>query len=76
MSAVNAEALAALIEKQLPAAASGDRAAFGRIVAGCQNGITAIALAITRDVGASEDIAQDAFIQAFEEKVLPALRSA
>jgi RNA polymerase sigma factor (sigma-70 family) len=73
MSAVNAEALAALIEKQLPAAANGDRAAFGRIVAGCQNGITAIALAITRDVPASEDIAQDAFLSAWNH--LPKLRN-
>jgi RNA polymerase sigma factor (sigma-70 family) len=70
---VNADALAALIEKQLPAAADGDRAAFGRIVAGCQNGITAIALAITRDVPASEDIAQDAFLSAWNH--LPRLRN-
>jgi RNA polymerase sigma factor (sigma-70 family) len=70
---VNADALAALIEKQLPAAANGDRAAFGRIVSGCQNGITAIALAITRDVPASEDIAQDAFLSAWNH--LPRLRN-
>ena len=73
MTSVNADALAALIEKQLPAAASGDRAAFGRIVSGCQNGITAIALAITRDVPASEDIAQDAFLSAWNH--LPKLRN-
>jgi RNA polymerase sigma factor (sigma-70 family) len=73
MTTVNADALAALIEKQLPAAASGDRAAFGRIVSGCQNGITAIALAITRDVPASEDIAQDAFLSAWNH--LPKLRN-
>jgi len=70
---MNAEALAALIEKQLPAASSGDRAAFGRIVSGCQNGITAIALAITRDVPASQDIAQDAFLSAWSH--LPKLRN-
>jgi RNA polymerase sigma factor (sigma-70 family) len=70
---MNADALAALIEKQLPAAANGDRAAFGRIVSGCQNGITAIALAITRDVPASEDIAQDAFLSAWNH--LPKLRN-
>jgi RNA polymerase sigma factor (sigma-70 family) len=73
MTTVNAEALSALIEKQLPAAANGDRAAFGRIVSGCQNGITAIALAITRDVPASEDIAQDAFLSAWNH--LPKLRN-
>ena len=70
---MTSDALAALIDKQLPAAASGDRAAFGRIVAGCQNGITAIALAITRDVPASEDIAQDAFLSAWNH--LPTLRN-
>ena len=63
---MSADALAALIETQLPAASRGDRAAFGRIVSGCQNGITAIALAITRDVPASEDIAQDAFLAAWQ----------
>ena len=70
---MTSDALAALIDKQLLAAAGGDRAAFGRIVAGCQNGITAIALAITRDVPASEDIAQDAFLSAWNH--LPRLRN-
>ncbi len=70
---MTSDALAALIDKQLPAAAGGDRAAFCRIVAGCQNGITAIALAITRDVPASEDIAQDAFLSAWNH--LPRLRN-
>lgn len=55
----------ALIETELPAARSGDRAAYGRIVAACQNTVTAVALAITRDVSASEDIAQDAFLSAW-----------
>lgn len=62
---MNADALADLIEQHLPAAKAGDRAAFGHIVVGCQNGITAIALAITRDVATSEDIAQDAFLSAW-----------
>ncbi len=56
----------ALIAVELPAARAGDRDAYGRIVAACQNTITAIALAITRDVGASEDIAQDAFLCAWQ----------
>lgn len=70
---MNADALADLIEQHLPAAKAGDRAAFGRIVVGCQNGITAIALAITRDVSTSEDIAQDAFLNAWNN--LPRLRN-
>jgi RNA polymerase sigma factor (sigma-70 family) len=55
-----------LIGGQLRAAADGDRAAYGRIVAACQNTVTAIALAITRDVSASEDIAQEAFLSAWQ----------
>lgn len=67
------DTLILLIDKQMPAAQAGDSAAFGRIVTGCQNGITAIALAITRDVSASEDIAQDAFLSAWRH--LPRLRN-
>ena len=63
---MNAQAIDLLIRTQLPAAANGDRDAYGRIVATCQNAITAIALAITRDVPASEDIAQEAFLSAWQ----------
>jgi RNA polymerase sigma factor (sigma-70 family) len=59
-------AIDALIGAELPAARSGDRAAYGRIVAACQNTVTAVALAITRDVSASEDIAQEAFLSAWQ----------
>ncbi|MFZ2752723.1 MAG: sigma-70 family RNA polymerase sigma factor [Lysobacteraceae bacterium] len=59
-------AIDALIGTELPAARSGDRAAYGRIVAACQNTVTAVALAITHDVSASEDIAQDAFLSAWQ----------
>ena len=55
-----------LIDGHLAAAADGDRAAYGRIVAACQNSVTAIALAIVRDVPASEDIAQEAFLSAWQ----------
>lgn len=63
---MNAEAVDLLVRTQLPAAAAGDRDAYGRIVAASQNAITAIALAITRDVPASEDIAQEAFLSAWQ----------
>ena len=59
-------AIDALIGAELPAARSGDRAAYGRIVAACQNTVTAVALAITHDVPASEDIAQEAFLSAWQ----------
>lgn len=55
------------LHRDLPAARHGDAAAYGRIVSACQNTVTAIALAITRDVGASEDIAQDAFLRAWQQ---------
>ncbi|MDH5824112.1 sigma-70 family RNA polymerase sigma factor [Luteimonas sp. RD2P54] len=71
MSAVPAEALEAPIERligrELPAAASGCPHAYGRIVAASQNTVTAVALAITRDVPASEDIAQEAFLKAWQQ---------
>ena len=60
------ELLETLIHTHLPAAARGDRDAYGRIVAGCQGTVASIALAITRDVPASEDIAQDAFVSAWQ----------
>jgi RNA polymerase sigma factor (sigma-70 family) len=63
---MNAEAIDLLIRTARPAAARGDRDAYGRIVAACQNVVTAVALAITRDVPASEDIAQDAFLAAWQ----------
>lgn len=62
---MNRDALLSLIELHLPAAQAGDQQAFGEIVAGCQGGITAIALSIVRDIQTSEDIAQEAFLSAW-----------
>ena len=70
---MNAEALNALIQAELPRAQRGDQAAYGRIVAACQGGISAIALAMVRDVPSSEDIAQEAFIKGWTS--LPRLRN-
>ncbi len=55
------------IHLELPAARGGDQAAYGRIVRLSQNATTAIALAITRDVQASQDIAQDAYLKAWQQ---------
>ncbi len=55
------------LRRELPAAAAGDTNAYSRIVLACQNTITAIALAITRDVHASEDIAQEAFLKGWRQ---------
>lgn len=62
---MNAETLDLMLQRELPSAAAGCRQAYGRIVGACQNTVTAIALAITRDVAASEDIAQEAFLRAW-----------
>lgn len=63
---VNELPIEQLVHRELPAARRGDRDAYGRIVAACQNTVTAVALAITRDVPASEDIAQEAFVSAWQ----------
>ena len=64
---MNAETLDLMLQRELPAAARGDQNAYGRIVRACQNTVTAIALAITRDVAISEDIAQEAFLKAWQQ---------
>lgn len=63
---MSTEILESLIDTHYPAAARGDRDAYGRIVAGCQSTVTSIALAIVRDVPTSEDIAQEAFLSAWQ----------
>lgn len=55
------------LERELPAASTGCQHAYGRIVLACQNTVTAIALAITRDRQASEDIAQEAFVKGWQQ---------
>lgn len=63
---MSTDVLDSLIHAHLPAAARGDREAYGRIVAGCQGTVASIALAIVRDVPASEDVAQEAFLSAWQ----------
>ncbi|TDK25960.1 sigma-70 family RNA polymerase sigma factor [Luteimonas aestuarii] len=70
---MNADDIDQLIHRELPAATAGDAAAFGRIVSASQNTVTAVALAITRDVASSEDIAQEAFLSAWHN--LPRLKN-
>lgn len=64
---MNAQTLDLTLQRELPVARDGCPQAYGRIVAACQNTVTAIALAITRDVQASEDIAQEAFLKAWQQ---------
>ena len=64
---MSTETLEIMLQNELPAARKGCTQSYGRIVLACQNTVTAIALAITRDVQASEDIAQEAFIKAWQQ---------
>ncbi len=64
---MNTITLDLMLQAELPAATRGSHDAYGRIVNACQNTVTAIALAITRDVQASEDIAQEAFLKAWQQ---------
>lgn len=63
---MTAATLELTLRHEFPAAQRGDRDAYGRIIGACQNTVTAIAYAITRDVHASEDIAQEAFLKAWK----------
>lgn len=70
------------LSRDVCSARKGDREAFARVVASTQRMITSIALAITRDLSVSEDIAQETFLIAWQrlamlrdpESLLPWLR--
>lgn len=59
--------------QEVSSAASGDRDAYAKVVAQCQSVVCSIALAMLRDVAASEDVAQEVFLAAWAG--LPKLRS-
>jgi RNA polymerase sigma-70 factor (ECF subfamily) len=58
---------AALIRAAVRAVRSGDRDAFGAIVDRYQRRLFGLALMMTRDPAAAEDVAQDAFVRAFQK---------
>jgi RNA polymerase sigma factor (sigma-70 family) len=60
------DVLNTLIERDLPAARNGDTVAYGRLVAATQRMVASVAMAITRDLQTSEDIAQDTFLTAWQ----------
>lgn len=55
-----------LIARDLPAAQRGDTVAYGRLVGATQRMVASVALAVTRDVHTSEDIAQETFLTAWQ----------
>ena len=56
-----------LLLPDVNAAQSGDMRAFERLVARCQRSVSSIALAIVKDLDASEDIAQQVFIHIWQQ---------
>ncbi|MCU1280172.1 MAG: polymerase ECF-type sigma factor [bacterium] len=56
----------ALLARDVVAATQGDHIAYGRLVDGTRNLVTAISLAIVRDLALSEDVAQEAYLEAWE----------
>ncbi|MFY2763140.1 RNA polymerase sigma factor [Arenimonas sp. MALMAid1274] len=55
-----------LIARDLPAAQRGDTVAYGRLVSATQRMVASVALAVTRDVQTSEDIAQETYLTAWQ----------
>ena len=53
--------------QDVKAAQQGDERAFGRLVNASRNTIASIALAITRDLDASEEITQQVFISCWQK---------
>jgi RNA polymerase sigma factor (sigma-70 family) len=56
-----------LLLPDVNAAQSGDVLAFERLIARCQRSVSSIALAIVKDLDASEDIAQQVFIHIWQQ---------
>lgn len=55
------------LQPDVTAAIAGDMQAFSRLVQRCQNGISSIALAIVKDLDASEEVCQQVFIAAWQQ---------
>ena len=56
-----------LMLPDISAAQQGDMQAFGRLVSNCQRSVSSIALAIVKDLDASEGITQQVFIHVWQQ---------
>ena len=66
--------LTSVEQKLLPdvlAATAGDRSAFERLITQCRHTVAAIALAIVKDLDASEEVAQEVFIHIWQQLATP-----
>lgn len=59
--------IAQQIQPDVSAAMAGDMQAFSRLIRRCQNSVSSIALAIVKDLDASEEICQQVFIAAWQQ---------
>ncbi len=59
--------LSAALQADFIAARRGDEEAFARLVRATQRMVSSVALAVTRDVQLSEDIAQDTYLKAWQK---------
>ncbi|MCB1037390.1 MAG: sigma-70 family RNA polymerase sigma factor, partial [Acidobacteria bacterium] len=66
MSSLASAVRAPVKETDVLAAASGDAHAFGRLVEASKSTVCSISLAIVRNVGESEDVAQEAYLEAWK----------
>lgn len=64
---MTAAILDAILEIDFPAAQRGDHHAFARLVRATQRMVASVALAVTRDVPLSEDIAQETYLIAWQK---------
>lgn len=67
-----ASALSATLHADFAAARRGDQHAFARLVQATQRMVASVALAVTRDVQLSEDIAQETYLKAWHK--IPAMQ--
>jgi RNA polymerase sigma factor (sigma-70 family) len=65
-SSKGAGAVSDMLSADVSLAQQGDMQAYARLIKNCQNVVTAIALAIVKDIDDSEEVAQQVFISAWQ----------